>query len=176
MVVDQLNHVRRSSIWKLYHIGLQRKAILNIDLKDGTCTQATLPVSAGGIDVRKSQDLSVPAFISSSHSTEMLVDAVLHNIGIPASARISLREVAQEDWAERSGSAEAPEDSEKYKQKAWDFFTMQGISIVYRKFSINLTIAFYHVVGHVKTLSNHGQYAGLINSLMNYPVQILRRK
>ena len=61
--------------------GLQ--AILNMDLQDGTWTEVSLPLSTGGIGVSKSQDLSVPAFISSSHWTEMLVYAALHNTGIP---------------------------------------------------------------------------------------------
>ena len=61
--------------------GLQ--AILKVDLQDGAWTQASLPVSARRIDGRNSQDLSVPGFISSSHSTEMLVYIVLQNTGIP---------------------------------------------------------------------------------------------
>ena len=96
------------------------QAILNVDLQDGAWTQASLAVNAGGIGVIKSQDLFVEAFISSSDSTELLVDAVLHNTGIPASSRISLREEAQEKWLEKSGSANKLEDSEKYKQKTWD--------------------------------------------------------
>ena len=76
--------------------GLQ--ANLNVDLQEGNWTQASLSVRAGGISVRKSRYLSVPAYISFSLSTEMLVDAVLHKTGIPASARISLREVAQQEW------------------------------------------------------------------------------
>ena len=109
--------------------GLQ--AIIYVDLQDDTWIQASLPVSERGIGVRKFQDLSVPGFISSSLSTEMLVDTVLHNTGIPASARNRLREVAQEEWTERSRSAEEPEDSEKSKQKPWDFgivkTTLNGI-------------------------------------------------
>ena len=67
--------------------------------------------------MRKSQDLYVPALISSSHPTEMLVDAVLQSTGIPASARITLREVVKEDWAEKSGSENELYDSEKNTNK-----------------------------------------------------------
>ena len=55
-------------------------------------TQASLRV---GIGVRIFRDLSVPASISSSHSADMLVVAVLQNTGISAAARITLREAAQ---------------------------------------------------------------------------------
>ena len=60
--------------------GLQ--AILNFDPQDGAWTQARKPVSAEGIGVRKSQGLSVSAFISSSHFSEMQFYAVLQKTSI----------------------------------------------------------------------------------------------
>ena len=77
---------------------------------------ATLPVSAGEIGVNKSLDLSVPAFISSTHLTELHVDAVLQNTATPASARITLQAETQVKWMEKTGSANQPKVSEKHKQ------------------------------------------------------------
>ena len=70
-------------------------------------TSQSLPVAAGGIGVRKSQDVSMPDFISSPRSTEMLVDAVLHNTRILASARVSYLKTTQEKWEEKKVSLQA---------------------------------------------------------------------
>ena len=58
------------------------RVILNVDQQDCAWTQAFLPVSARVIGVRKSRDLYVKL------SSELLVDAVLQNTGLPPSTRI----------------------------------------------------------------------------------------
>ena len=50
----------------------------------------------------------------------MLVNDVLQNTCKPALARTSLREVAQEEWVEKSRFANLQEYSKNYKQEAWD--------------------------------------------------------
>ena len=47
-------------------------------------THAILPLYAGSIGIKKTMDISLPAFLSSSYSTRMLVDPVLQNKIRPA--------------------------------------------------------------------------------------------
>ena len=58
------------------------KVILNVDLSDAIWKQATLPVSNGGLGVRLSVDLALPAFLSSvsgaSKLTLQLLPSRLH--------------------------------------------------------------------------------------------------
>jgi len=65
------------------------KVILNVDMSDVIWKQATLPVSSGGLGVRLTVDLALPAFLSSvngaSELTMSLIPNRLHAI-CPASA------------------------------------------------------------------------------------------
>ena len=71
--------------------------------------------------MRKSQHLSVLAFISSSLSNELLVVDLLQNTGIPALARFTLREEAQKKWPEKSGFANEPKKIKKIQAKRLRF-------------------------------------------------------
>lgn len=52
-------------------------SILNVAMDDRAWAQATLPISMGGLGVRKITSISLPAFISSVHSTDKLIRNIL---------------------------------------------------------------------------------------------------
>ncbi|KAF9794645.1 hypothetical protein SFRURICE_006862 [Spodoptera frugiperda] len=52
-------------------------SILNVALDDRAWQQATLPIRMGGLGVRKISSISLPAFLSSVHSTSELVRKIL---------------------------------------------------------------------------------------------------
>jgi len=60
------------------------KVVLNVDLSDTIWKQVTLPVSSGGLGVRLSIDLALPAFLSSGNSslelTLLLLPSRLHSM------------------------------------------------------------------------------------------------
>ena len=43
------------------------KSILNLDLVEDSWVQCSLPVSIGGLGIRKASDLAPPAFLGSAH-------------------------------------------------------------------------------------------------------------
>ena len=51
--------------------------IVNVQFHQDAWTQATLPVSLGGLGVRMSEDIALPSFISSLHATAPLVEHIL---------------------------------------------------------------------------------------------------
>ena len=55
-------------------------SIMNIEFTDDSWTQACLPVRAGGLGIRKSEDIALPCFISSTISASTLVEAILSSI------------------------------------------------------------------------------------------------
>ena len=83
--VPRLQYLLRSSpAFKSSHLRLLNDtvkdataSILNIQLNDEIWTQASLPVRWGGVGVRDVQPLALSAFISSSHSTEPLIQSIL---------------------------------------------------------------------------------------------------
>ena len=66
-------------------------------------------------------DLSLPAFLSSSYSTRMLVDAVLRNTTRSVPANNVEFGKAYEKCTEKSVPERIPEESNKCKQKVWSF-------------------------------------------------------
>lgn len=51
-------------------------SILNIELNEIQWAQASLPVRFGGLGVRKLNDISIPAFLASTHSVENLMSTI----------------------------------------------------------------------------------------------------
>jgi hypothetical protein len=74
--------------------------ITNVSFERESLEQAVLPVRLGGLGIRMSKDIALPAFISSLHSVRGLVDAVLHNVRLAGDD--SLR-MAVDEW--RNGNA-----------------------------------------------------------------------
>ncbi len=57
------------------------EAILNIKLNNHQWSQASLPINAGGLGIRKLSDIALPAYISSLFGTESLISQILDNKG-----------------------------------------------------------------------------------------------
>jgi hypothetical protein len=96
------------------------KIILNVDLADDVWTQATLPVSSGGLGVRLATDLALPAFLSSVNGaasfTLKLLPSRLHAVSgdrDPACVAACL------EWQTRCAST-VPDPAKSGIQKAWD--------------------------------------------------------
>ena len=53
------------------------QTILNTKLDESSWNQASLPVTFGGIGVRKTQDVTLPAFISSVYGARETVEKLL---------------------------------------------------------------------------------------------------
>ena len=80
--------LRTSPTWKNVHIlqkfdeslrsGLEK--IHNQKIDDRTWTQHSLPISLGGLGIRKTVDLAVPAFLSSANATAYASNALLPTI------------------------------------------------------------------------------------------------
>ena len=90
--------------------------IVNVRFDEPSWKQAVLPVSLGGLGVRRSEDIALPSFISSMYSTSSLVDSILSNsTGLePTNELVEAINI----WRNRSG--EEPEGLAKKKQKSWD--------------------------------------------------------
>ena len=72
--------------------------ILNNKIDDRTWTQMTLPISLGGLGIRKTVDLAVPAFLSSANATAFASNALLSTI-----KEYSFSIEADTLWRERMG-------------------------------------------------------------------------
>ena len=93
-------------------------AIINVTFSEASYSQAVLPVSLGGLGVRRAQDLAKPAFIASLYSTRFLVDAVLSRVnGLAETGDLA---VAREAWRLSSVGVVEPEEFKRIQQKAWD--------------------------------------------------------
>ena len=93
-------------------------SITNVHLQGTPLEQAVLPVSLGGLGVRRAGDVALPAFISSLHSVSELVEAVLLNVH--HLAEDSELERVEGLWRQRGGGVSLPDDDDKGKQKNWD--------------------------------------------------------
>jgi hypothetical protein len=83
--IPRLVHLLRCSpTWKVPHLleefdrvtrsGLE--AITNVSIDDTSWEQSSLPVSRGGLGIRSSRDLSIPAFLASIACTKDLVSSI----------------------------------------------------------------------------------------------------
>ena len=78
--------------------------------------QETLPTSKGGLGIRRSVDLSLPTFLSSSHATLDLVTSILPTDEPNSNFLLSEATCL---WEERSGRPIPPQRDLKH-QRAWD--------------------------------------------------------
>ena len=60
-----------------HHLRLGLENILNVKLEEKSWLQSTLPVSKGGLGIRLTSDLALPAFLSSAHSTFLGANSLL---------------------------------------------------------------------------------------------------
>ena len=93
---------------------------------DDTWTQATLPVSLGGLGVRKSQDIALPCFISSLHATDSIVASILSNAnGLEETSELV---DAINAWKLRYSAREEPAATAQAEQKSWDAISAKKTS------------------------------------------------
>ena len=59
------------------HLRLGLENILNVKLEEKSWLQSTLPVSKGGLGIRLTSDLALPAFLSSAHGTILGANSLL---------------------------------------------------------------------------------------------------
>ena len=90
--------------------------ICNIRLDDTMWSQASLPTSKGGLGVRQAVDLTLPAFLSSTHATKQLVLSLLPEAERTEDALIM---EAMALWSERA-DCEPPPDHCRARQQVWD--------------------------------------------------------
>ena len=94
---------------------LQR--ILNVNMDDSMWDQCSLPVSFGGIGIRRASDVAVPAYLSSVHATGNGVQAMVSDTIFNESN--SFYDLAKEIWLAKAGS-ETPIPPNQSCQKQWD--------------------------------------------------------
>ena len=59
------------------HLQLGLENILNVKLEEKSWLQSTLPVSKGGLGIRLTSDLALPAFLSSAHGAALGANSLL---------------------------------------------------------------------------------------------------
>ena len=91
--------------------------ITNIDFTDEAWTQVSIPVRYGGLGIRKSSDIALPAYISSALSAYSLVAAILSPVIGLAPFEVT-NEI--EIWKASGQGLTEPDDESCSKQKAWD--------------------------------------------------------
>ncbi len=90
--------------------------LLNIHFDDMAWSQATLPVKFGGLGVRKSVSLSIPAFLASAFSSMHLVEQLLRKSNLQPSKELTEEYI--QIWKEMTINEILPSDLTK--QKLWD--------------------------------------------------------
>ena len=84
--------------------------VTNVQFEGDSLIQAGLPVRLGGLGIRMSRDIALPAFISSLHSSSSLVEDILQNVQLVNS--VELR-TATEDWEMRGGGLALAADADR---------------------------------------------------------------
>ena len=92
-------------------------SIANTAFSEDAWTQACFPVRMGGLGIRKSEDIALPAYISSSISTNALVESILTSVTDSAPLEIT-PEI--EKWKESCDDLIEPQDEFRTRQRAWD--------------------------------------------------------
>ena len=122
--IPKLQYVLRASPAYLCTAGLLgfdgslRKAvenITNVGFDEDSWVQAGLPVSLGGLGVRRAVDVALPAFAASMHSVGELVEVILSRVNMTDTNELA---EAGEAWKLRSGENSVP--ATPCSQKAWD--------------------------------------------------------
>ena len=91
---------------------------LNIQLDDKAWRQASLPVKAGGLDVRRIEGLALPAYLSSSSAAEALVLQIAPSAAEPFGLLVS---AALEAWSAAAGNGvDPPTQPSASRQSSWD--------------------------------------------------------
>ena len=81
------------------------QAICNIKMDPDVWAQATLPTSKGGLGVRCSVDLAIPAFLASSFATADLVSSILSSSNCNSDPLV---QEALDLWQQQADSSPPP--------------------------------------------------------------------
>ncbi|XP_061713148.1 uncharacterized protein LOC133521996 [Cydia pomonella] len=92
------------------------ESILNLQLSEESWTQASLPIRHGGIGIRKISSVSTPAFLSSVHSSAILVGKILR--ACPPNYEIAGLTESKNAWSIACPGKDFPENPNS--QKIWD--------------------------------------------------------
>ncbi|XP_037044233.1 uncharacterized protein LOC119080104 [Bradysia coprophila] len=97
------------------------EAIANVKMSDFSWDQASLPLSFGGIGVRKVEDIAMPAYLSSVYSTLELSSEILRKFSFQVieTSVLELIEEIPRDFVPEG-------DEKKKKQKNWDLPTIKS--------------------------------------------------
>ena len=107
-------------------VRLSLQSITNVKMEGAVWQQAILPSSMGGLGVRKLVDLALPAFLSSSHTSQDLVTSILP-LGEPGTEALKCE--AADLWEERFSCPLPPVES-RGQQRAWDSSTAACVSFL----------------------------------------------
>ena len=91
--------------------------VTNVQIEGESLKQAVLPVRMGGLGIRMSKDIALPAFISSLQSVSSLVDSVLCNVRLGGDCGL---QAAIEAWHEVNAGAVLSGNVDKSRQRTWD--------------------------------------------------------
>ena len=92
--------------------------ITNCRFDQSTLLQATLPVKLGGLGIRRSEDISLPAFIASSQKCSTIVSKLLSASN--ASFFLNLLRDSIARWKNLNSRLVEPLAPESLRQKSWD--------------------------------------------------------
>ena len=91
--------------------------ISNVQYENESLDQAVLPVRLGGLGIRLSNDIALPAFISSLHSVHSLVDAILIKVRLAEDEELR---GAENTWSQRNAGIALPDGGDMGRQRTWD--------------------------------------------------------
>jgi hypothetical protein len=131
LFVPRLNFLLRTSpFWKFpiciksidNAIRNSLQKFLNIKFNENQWTLASLPISNGGLGIRKIQDISMPAFLGSIHGVHDLVFQILPKTDKKVSVHFAEEAIGL--WIELNGKTFP---TETFLQKGWDIINTTRI-------------------------------------------------
>jgi hypothetical protein len=91
--------------------------IINITLCSRSWSQASLPIKLGGLGIRSTGSLALPAFLASVNSTLSLIGGILN---VPSTINVSVSCLTDAECAWRAENPNEQMPDEKTNQAAWD--------------------------------------------------------
>ena len=115
MVRDQFPEVY-PFVWQCYNSPSTLESVCNIKMDGAVWSQATLPTSKGGLGIRRSQDLALPAFLSSTYAASDLVRSLLPANEVDGTTNLT---EGMDLWRKRGGNP-LPSEELRILQRVWD--------------------------------------------------------
>ena len=102
-------------------IRVSLSAITNTELDEKTWRQATLPVSLGGLGIRRTEEIALSAYLASIHSVQQLVSTIFPDSDLDSAVEESLLR-----WSS-TNDIQPPTPEIRSQQRAWDCPMTKGI-------------------------------------------------